>query len=179
MDKKYSELDKSIRDAIKEEQVKLGFCKEVIRLYYPLEAVNRLLGTKHDIAAMYKELEGFTAEESKTLGNIAISNKDERFCFRLPEEASVYVHEHTPGKGFIYDFIDVIGRHGISIQDVTAVFRKYSEHVHTEEIRNNEFDYLIYFEDGVPDDYRYCLSIEKDHIIYHRYTKSEYEAFKF
>ena len=179
MDKRYSELDKSIRDAIKEEQVKLGFRKEVIRLYYPLEAVNRLLGTEHDIAAMYKELEGFTAEENETLGSIVVSNKDERFCFRLPEEASVYVHEHTPGEGFIYDFIAVIGRHGISVDEVIAVFHKYSEHVHVEAIRDNEFDYLIYFEDGIPDDYRYCLTVEEDHIIYHRYTKSEYEAFGF
>ena len=35
----YERLEKSLTDTIKEEQAKLGFRKEAIRLYYPLEII--------------------------------------------------------------------------------------------------------------------------------------------
>ena len=36
----YERLEKSLTDKIKEEQAKLGFRKEAIRLYYPLSSLN-------------------------------------------------------------------------------------------------------------------------------------------
>ena len=36
----YERLEKSLTDTIKEEQAKLGFRKEAIRLYYPLSSLN-------------------------------------------------------------------------------------------------------------------------------------------
>jgi hypothetical protein len=44
---------------------------------------------------------------------------------------------------------------------------------------HGEFDYLVYFEDGVPDDYRYCITDEGCHLIYHRFTPEDYEDFQF
>ena len=219
MDDRFKALDKSIWDSVKEEQVKLGYCREVIRLYYPIESVERLLkaegtsesadfgsgaetgaivgaGTKMETgiieatkaakaangenadtrADLILLLDAFRAAERDTLGDIRISCDGERYCFRLPEEASEYVHEHTASSGFLYDFIDVIGRHGASIAEVEAVFHKYSDCVHIEQLVSEDFDYLMYFEDGVPDDYRYCLTDEGHHIIYHRFTPEDYEA---
>ncbi len=217
MEDRFSALNRSIWDSVKEEQVKLGYRKEVIRLYYPIDSVERMLdvdsvgvdagvgaeagpvtgiiksagnedsasagteavkGTsideKADIAAAF--LDEFRAAERDTLGDIKISRDGERYCFRLPEEASEYVHEHTASSGFLYDFIDIIGRHGISIEDVKAVFIKYSDRVHIEKLQSEDFDYLIYFENGEPDDYRYCLTDEGHHIIYHRFTPEDYAA---
>ena len=219
MDDRFKALDKSIWDSVKEEQVKLGYCREVIRLYYPIESVERMLkaegtsesadfsagadnratvgagsrtetgiseaakaakaandenaGLRTDLTLL---LDAFRAAERDTLGDIRISCDGERYCFRLPEEASEYVHEHTASSGFLYDFIAVIGRHGARIEEVEAVFRKYSECVHIEKLVSEDFDYLMYFEDGVPDDYRYCLTDEGHHIIYHRFTPQDYEA---
>ncbi len=171
MDTRFKALDKSIWDSVKEEQVKLGYRKEVIRLYYPIDSVERMLDG--EVTALLDE---FRAAERDTLGDIKISCDGERYCFRLPEEASEYVHEHTASSGFLYDFIDIIGRHGISIEDVKAVFIKYSDRVHIEKLQSEDFDYLIYFEDGEPDDYRYCLTDEGHHIIYHRFTPEDYAA---
>ncbi len=173
MDIRYRALDKSIRDAVKEEQVKLGYRKEVIRLYYPVESVKRML---HAEEAEQELLKGFLEAERDTLGDIAVSLDGDRYCFRLPEEASEYIREHTPEHGFLYDFINVIGRHGSTVEEILSVFRKYSEHVHIERLDNGEFDWLVYFEDGEPDDYRYCLKDEGHHIIYHRFTPEDYEA---
>lgn len=36
----YDKLEKNLIDIIKEEQAKLGFFKEDIRLYYPLSSLN-------------------------------------------------------------------------------------------------------------------------------------------
>ena len=175
MEERFKALDKSIWDSVKEEQVKLGYRKEVIRLYYPIESVERMLHSE-SLNHLKEMLADFAAAEQDTLGSIKISNDGERWCIKLPEEASEYIHEHTPKSGFLYDFIDVIARHGISIEDVLNVFRKYSDKLHIEELKDDDFDYLVYFEGGVPDDYRYCLTDEGHHIIYHRFTPEDYDA---
>jgi hypothetical protein len=175
----YKKLEKNISDVIKEEQVKLGYRSEAIRLYYPLQSLNRFLSTDCDISGMYKALDGFAESVRDKFGEVEISNKAERFCFSLPKEATEYVYNHTDKTGFIYDFIDTVSRHGATIDDVIAQFKKYSEHVNVEKVTHGEFDYLVYFEDGKPDDFRYCLTDEGCHIIYHRFTVDDYDDFAF
>ena len=42
------------------------------------------------------------------------------------------------------------------------------------------FDYLVYFEDGTPDSYRYCIKLDDDgDAVYHRFTPEDYAAFGF
>jgi hypothetical protein len=65
------------------------------------------------------------------------------------------------------------------MEDVFAVFRKYSDSVHIESVSHGEFDYLVYFEDGQPDSFRYCLTEEGEHVIYHRFTIEDYRDFSF
>lgn len=43
---------------------------------------------------------------------------------------------------------------------VIGQFRKYSDHVYVQKTNHGEFDYLVYFEDGIPDEFRYCLTNE-------------------
>lgn len=175
----YMRLEKNISDVIKEEQVKLGYRSEAIRLYYPLQSLNRFLGSDYDTDGMNKALAGFCKSVEDKFGEVTVSNKEERFCFLLPEQASEYIHENTEKTGFIYDFINTVSRHGITIDDVIAQFKKYSDHVHVEKVSHGEFDYLVYFEDGKPDDFRYCLTDEGCHVIYHRFTVEDYEDFGF
>jgi hypothetical protein len=164
---------------IKEEQIKLGYRKETIRLYYPLLSLNRFLKSDCTIEEMKSALEGFGASIGDRLGSIDISNKGERFCICLSPEASEYVYAHTEKGGFLYEFIGAVSRHGISIDEVISIFKKYSDCVHVEKVAHGEFDYLIYFEDGNPDSFRYCLTVEGEHIIYHRFTVDDYEDFGF
>ena len=53
------------------------------------------------------------------------------------------------------------------------------EKLNMEKTTGTGFDYLVYFEDGIPDDYRYCLSLEGEHMIYHKFTPEDYEDFGF
>jgi hypothetical protein len=79
----------------------------------------------------------------------------------------------------LYDFIDTVSRHQVSIEEVIDQFQNYSDCVHVEKVTHGEFDYLVYFEDGKPDSFRYCLTQEEGHIIYHRFTAEDYEDFHF
>lgn len=52
----FSKLEKNMIDVIKEEQVKLGYRSETIRLYYPILSLNRLLDTDYEIRQMKEVL---------------------------------------------------------------------------------------------------------------------------
>ena len=73
MKKEYEEMKDNLMDIIKEEQAKLGYRKETIRLYYPLGSLNHLLKIKCDISGMKEILSDFCREVSEFFGNIEIS----------------------------------------------------------------------------------------------------------
>ena len=113
------------------------------------------------------------------LGEIEVSRKGERFCLAVGPKGAAWVHEHTDPSGFLADFIAAIGRHGCTMDELLAIFRRHGGHVHVEALHNGEFDWLVYFEDGRPDAYCYCIADEGCHLTYHRFTKEDYEAFGF
>lgn len=175
----FSELEQNICDIIKEEQVKLGYRKEVIRLYYPLASLNHFLKSELSVADMKKVLTEFCSLMEDKIGKTEISNQGERFCFSFSPEVSEYIYTHTEQEGFLYDFIKTVSGHNVSVEDVICQFKKYSDCVHVEKMTHGEFDYLVYFEDGKPDSFRYCLKQEGCHMIYHRFTVDDYKDFKF
>lgn len=175
----FSRLENNIIDVIKEEQIKLGYRSELIHLYYPIQSLNRFLSQNYNIEMMHEALKDFCEYSKSRLGEIQISNKGERFCFAIPPAGVDYVHEHMDSTEFIYDFIKTIEKHGCTIDDVLQQFYKHSDHVHVEKVNHGEFDYLVYFEDGIPDNFRYCITDEGCHIIYHRFTIEDYNDFDF
>ena len=91
----YAKLEKNIIDVIKEQQAKLGYIKEKVRLYYPLNSLNHFFGTEEGAEGMRKVLEGFRDCIRDRLGDVEVSEKDGRFCFLIPEEGAEYVHSLT------------------------------------------------------------------------------------
>ena len=86
-------------DVVLEEQAKLGFRREKIRLYYPLSTLNHLLGTQDTAEQMEVTLAGQPESMTIKLGKLAVSRKGDRFCLCIPEEGSAYVHEHFCREG--------------------------------------------------------------------------------
>lgn len=171
----FEPLENNLIDIIKEEQAKLGYQKERIRLYYPLSSLNHFFQSNYDVSEMKECLEAFCRFAAPRLGSIDISNKEERFCFSIPETGSEYVHQHTGKNEFIHNLVKTVSRHGCTMEDILSVFHQYSGQLHVEKIYNGEFDYLVYFENGEPDAYRYCFHVEGRHIIYHRYLPEDYD----
>lgn len=174
----YESLKKDLMAVIKESQIKLGYARNAIGLYYPLESLNRLLDSGLDAAGMDRALQEFAVLAEEELGVISVSREQTRYCIRIPEEGVEYVHDKVADPGFLKAFLDKIGHCNISMDDILDVFRRFSDHVVCEKMESNDFDYLVYFEDGTPDDFRYCIKFEGDCAIYHRFNPKDYEGLK-
>lgn len=173
----FTKLDKSIAGVVKEQQIKLGYRREKVRLYYPLSSLNRLLGTQYHPQQMQECMQQYRAWVAEKYGAVEISHEKERFCFLIPEQGSEYIHEHTGEDKFLVELIETLRKHDVILEEVLAVFFRYSDKVHVEKLTHQEFDYLIFFEDGKPDDFIYCLNVDEEHIIYHRFTPDDYAEF--
>ena len=175
----YSKLEKNIIDSIEEQQLKLGYLEETVRLYYPLSSLKRFLDMdcpeidKCSIEEMQAVLQDFSKKTREHLGGVLITNKGERFCIAVPPKGAEYIHKNLNENGFLAELVCAVGKHGCTLEYVLDIFHRYSEHVHVESMSNGEFDYLVYFENNQPDDYRYCISVEAQHVICHRYTPED------
>lgn len=203
----YSNLERSLIDVIKEEQAKLGYYREDIRLYYPLSSLNHFLGTDVNADKMQKILEGTgenvdetrnivegkeagsaTAEPivagmnatlSDKLGMVEVSHRGDRFCFHILPEGVEYVHENTKENEFIRELVNLVAKHGCTIDQIYELFTAHSDRVGREKMDNGEFDERIWFEDDADDPYYYCFKQEGGHMIYHRFLPEDYEDFEF
>lgn len=187
----YDNLQRSLIDVIKEEQAKLGYYREDIRLYYPLSSLNHFFGTNVGVDEMQLILDG-TGEQDHTpiatgmnealsdkLGMVEVSHRGDRFCFHIPPEGVEYVHENTTENEFIRELVQLVAKHGCTIEEVYQLFTKHSGHVRREPMENGEFDVRIWFEDDAEDTYYYCFKQEGEHMIYHRFLPADYEDFEF
>ena len=172
-------LRQNLIDALEEGQLKLGYREGAVRLFYPLASLNALLGLHADCAGMRDALLAFARAQRDFFGEIAVSHKGDRFCLTVPPQGVARVHEQLDERGFLAQFLQAVSRHGATMDDVLAVFRRHSNRVVVRRLRGNDFDHLVYFEDGVPNDYYYCIAEEPCHLTYHRFTREDYEAFGF
>lgn len=179
MKAEFDDLKQNIIDSIEEQQLKLGYLNETVRLYYPLSSLNRFLQVECSEENMLEIMQEFSRWTEKELGGVTITNRGERFCIAVPPAGAKYVHNHLQTDGFLSDLIEMVRAHGSTWEDVLSVFQRHSDRVHVEEMDNGEFNYLVYFADGKPDDYRYCIAVEGHHVTYHRYTPADYEEFGF
>lgn len=175
----FEKLEKNIMDSIEEQQLKLGYLKETVRLYYPFSSIKRFLEMECEIEEMKEILQEFAKVTKQQLGGVTITSNGERFCIAIPPAGAEYIHQNLDENGFLANLIPVVAKHGSTLEDVLEIFYRYSNQVHVEQMSNGEFDYLVYFEDNKPDSYRYCISVEADHVIYHRYTPEDYAEFEF
>lgn len=175
----FEALKKNLIDVVNEFQIKLGYEEIPIRLYYSTAALNRRLDSELSEDEMSAAMQEFGDWAKDTLGNISVSDDNGRFCIQIPEEGVKYVHDTVKNTEFLKEFIEMIGEGVSNTDDILNVFLRYSDHVHFEKMNSDEFDYLIYFEDGVPDDFRYCIKFEGKFAIYHRFTPKDYEAIGF
>ena len=163
----YKRLEQSLIDIVKEEQAKLGYRKEDVRLYYPLSTLNHFFDTEDTVEEMAERLTHLPEDMKARLGEIAVTYKKDRFCFHIPEQGSEYVHEHTAENEFIKELIELVREHGCTKKKIL------------EEMNNGEFDFYVRFPEGSEDRYYYCFKDEGCHIIYHRFLPEDYADFEF
>lgn len=166
---------KLIYDMMKEQQMKLGFEQETVRLYIPIQSLKHILGLEQDISKEEQKMQigKFRTELEKTLGKVKITGKDKRLCIAISPEGSQYVHENIEENPFLADMIILFQKHHVSISEVKKVFEKYSQEYICLEQAGVEFDYLLYFKDKKIDEYYYCVKFDKGHASYHRFLEQD------
>ena len=174
----YERLEKSLIDLVKEEQAKLGYRKEMIRLYYPLSSLNHFMETNADSEEMQELLADFPKAAEDIFVEVGITHVKDRFCFALSEKVSEYVHENMKPNEFIKELVELVAKHGCTMEDIEALFCSHSDKIVAESMDNGEFDRMIRFEEG-EDKYYYCFKDEGCHIIYHRFLPEDYAYFDF
>lgn len=170
----FTALERSLVDLVKEQQAKLGYRKETVSLYYPLSTLNHFFQSNVTADVMQEMLKAFAGSVKERLGEIKITHQGERFCFRLSENMSEYVHSRMKENEFIKELVKLVSGHGVTIEQVKELFYSYSDRVEYERIDNGEFDYMLRFEECDEDRYYYCFKDEGCHMIYHRFLPEDY-----
>jgi hypothetical protein len=175
----FNRLEQNLTDNIYEAQLKLGYERRPISLNYMLASLNHLMGTELDTAGMEKALLSFAEYAAPRFGKMTYRPVNGGFCFVVPVEGVSYVHNNAPESSFIAELVAMLRRHDLTMDDVLELFRSFSGNVSVTDMSSSgEFDLLVYFPDGVPDSYRYCLAFEDDfgccHVTYHRFIPEDY-----
>jgi hypothetical protein len=173
---KTEKLIQNMIDQMIEAQLKLGYAKESIRLYYPLASLNGLLEADYpDADTLCSTLRDAFAEPC-VLGPLDFAVHAGRIQIGIGPEGAEYVHEHVPVPAFLKDIIALFQtHHSCSLDEILAVFARTGDYVCEKMPDGSDFDFVMYFKDPSLDPYYYCIKMEMGHTIYHRFTKDDYE----
>lgn len=174
----YEALKRNMIYVIKESQIKLGYSRNAVTLNYPVDSLNRFFETSFSEEEMTRALKGFCEYANPGLGEIKISRYEGQFGLTVSAEGVAYVHERVEDSGFLTELIahitDISER--VTIESILEIFKKYSDKIVCEAADNEEFNYVVYFGDGKPDDFIYCFDVHLNHATYHRLTPGDYKA---
>ena len=151
---KKQRLIKNITDQIKEAQMKLGFVRESIRLYFPWDSFMVLLGEtleeegsgihsedklfpadgncseterKKQKRRILNELNGSAGFGTGGLGQVSFRESRGRVEVTIPPEGAEYVHREISDPPFLKAVIELFGTsHNPSVDDVCACFAEFS-----------------------------------------------------
>ena len=174
----FTPLTHNLTGVVAEMCLKMGMALPNVSLNYPTATLNALLGASLSQHEMSRVLEDFCVQTEDTLGGVTFTPHETGFCLTVPGQGVRYAMQHAPGLDFLRDLVHTVGR-GCTFEELLSVFRKYSGRVHVQTVDNPEFDHLVYFEDGKPDGFYYCVHEHDGRVEYHRFSKADYEAFGF
>lgn len=175
----YKALEENICDTIKEWQMKIGYRREKMQLYYKDSSLCSLLNIDLSLTgtALLKVLSGFSSYSASRLGECHFSYQGHRFCVEVSEQGTLYVKENKPDSLFLRAFIDIVTKKGVTPEDIKNVFSSYSKDFVFEDRRRDDLGYVFFFNDDAIDKYVYCIEWDEFGTTYHRFTKKDYENF--
>ena len=172
-----SRLEKNLCGVVLEMALKMGLTASPLSLNYPSSSLCRMLEVAP--AALPKALDAFVAARTEVFGAVHVQAHEDGFCLTIPAEGVQRIVSRAPAADFLRDLIQTAQAPGVTSEALVAVFRRHSQRVHVEAAASSEFDLLVYFEDGVPDDFRYCIDAHEGFVSYHRFSREDYAAFGF
>lgn len=176
---KYTRLRKNLTSVLKEALIKLGYDGVGVGINYMSSSLLNLIDDveEKDLPACLDE---FCAQLEEEFGKITVSKIENGYRLDVPLKGVDLVNGSICEDEFLVKFINQIRNPLGTLDDIINVFRSFSSRVHIEQTPTNpEFDYLIYFEDGEPDEFWYCIDTEDLGMTYHRFMKNDYLDFGF
>lgn len=168
----------NIVEQIKEVQLKLGYAKEVIRLFFPVQSLCSLLQVQYkngeEMLTALEQEKGFSETE---LGTIRFSLcKNDRIEVCIAPEGADYVHDNVTNPPFLASIIDLFkSKHDLTIEEICDCFEQFNDAYVCEKMEpGTDFDYVLYFAEHKPDSWYYCIRTEMGHTIYHRFSEEDY-----
>ncbi|MDD7267110.1 MAG: DUF3877 family protein [Lachnospiraceae bacterium] len=168
-------LAENLMEVVWEQQLKLGYLEESVRLYYPLSTLNHLLQSEYSTEQMQAALEACDALPEPIRSGLRVSHQNDRFCLHLQTATVSWIHSQLQPESFWPQLIKLMKSHQTTFEQVKTLFSKYSSSMICQAAAHDEFDWLLYFADGQPDGYYYCFKQEGHHLTYHRFLKEDYE----
>lgn len=172
-------LFKNLSDQIKEAQLKLGFEKVPMTLYYPVNSLKHLLydDDKHiDTSKVIEDLNAVFADADSPYGDvIAIALEDGRISIEIPIKGVEYVYG-MPTAPFLEGIVELFASNPhLSLDDIKDLFEHFGDFQCEKMPQGSDFDYYMYFTDSRVDEYYYCFKEEMNHMIYHRFTEKDFD----
>ncbi|MCI5731753.1 MAG: DUF3877 family protein [Eubacterium sp.] len=163
-------LEKNIIEQIQEAQLKLGFVKETVRLYYPLDSLNAILNIH------CQEGNEMCIQLASVFPDFTFGCRGERVEISVPPDYVEYVHREVKTPAFLAEMIARFQENQhLTFQQVQQIFAEFGEYECQKMPEGADFDYVLYFENPDIDSYYYCIRMEMGHTIYHRFMKEDYE----
>lgn len=170
------DLWKNILDSVKECEIKLGYRKEAVTLYYPESVLKELLSATDD--SLREKVAQFCQSVVEKLGKVCIMETQEagRYQVVIPEKGVAYIHENVEAGAFLKVFVENIYRPGMRKDDIVALFQQFSDKVVVEQA--GEKEWAVYFETPEIDAYVYYLEEDEFGLQYHRFTRKSYKELR-
>ena len=186
---KRERLLKNMVDQVKELQIKLGYARETVRLYYPVESLTGILGVersweeaedpKGGFRQFLEELNQDELLQGSGLGALKFGGNPSRMWVSIPPEGSQFVHEQVEASAFLLELIELFQKHHhLELAEVEAVFAKHAGeagYLSQEMPEGTDFDHVFHLIESQLDEYYYCIKMEMGHTIYHRFLQEDYE----
>lgn len=185
-----TELEQHMIDTVKEWQIKIGYRKEAMNLYYPEESLKDMLGLSCDASekALKAALKLFAEKTGKVFGQLKVSEKKGRYCIGIPETGCEYIHKNIPDSEFLQAFLKVITGENPTFEKVRGCFKEaaetYREMFAEQDHGTDGMGRVFYFtgEGGLKtpkeskiDHYVYCVELDDFGMTYHRFDWNDYQ----
>ena len=176
----FAELEANLEAMLHESMVKIGYMKgKPVGVYYTEDLLCHLLGIPTGDRQEASSLLTQFADDSEELwGRISFEYANRRYKLTVPAKGLDYVYQRNKDKHFLEELINTLKKPDITIDDVTKVFKKYSDNVISEKSNNDEFEYAVHFADKRIDAFIYCFSFDEMGQYYHRFTEYDYVNLK-
>lgn len=167
------DLERNICDTIKEWEIKIGYCRQNMELYYPESSLMELTGVKKE--ELKEALNSFCRTVKEKLGDLVIYETREkgRYCIHIPAKGVEYVHKTVKENLFLPAFLKIIKTPSSTLLEAEIVFRSFDKNVLIE--KRKEDEWAFWFSNEKIDPYVYFVEQDEFGLQYHRFTKQSYK----